>query len=52
ADQAVDAVRDWWRQHGQRQYPGATAVLIEADGGGSNGSRSRRFVFRLHEFAD
>jgi hypothetical protein len=52
ADLAVDAVRDWWRQKGRRQHRGATALLIEADGGGSNGSRSRRFKFRLQEFAD
>ena len=26
--------------------------MIEADGGGSNGSTSRRFKFRLQEFAD
>jgi hypothetical protein len=52
ADLAVDAVRDGWRQKGQRQYRGATALRIEADGGGSNGSTSRRFQFRLPEFAD
>jgi hypothetical protein len=51
-DLAVDAVRDWWRQKGKRMYRDATALLIEADGGGSNGSRSRRFKFRLQEFAD
>ena len=51
-DLAADAVRDWWRQKGRRQYRGATALLIEADGGGSNGSRSRRFELRLQEFAD
>ena len=52
SDLAVDAVRDWWRQKGKREYQGATKLLIEADGGGSNGSRSRRFKFRLQEFAD
>ena len=52
ADLAADAVRDWWRQKGKRQYRDATALLIEADGGGSNGSRSRRFKLRLQEFAD
>jgi len=52
ADLAVDAVRDWWRQHGARQYQGATGLMIEADGGGSNGSRSRRFKYRLQQFAD
>jgi hypothetical protein len=50
ADLAVDAVRDWWRQKGQRQYREATTLLIEADGGGSNGSTSRRFKFRLQEW--
>lgn len=52
ADLAADAVRDWWRQKGRRQYRDATALLIEADGGGSNGSRSRVFKTRLQEFAD
>ena len=51
-DLAADAVRDWWRQKGTRSDPGATGVMIEADGGGSNGSTSRRFEFRLQEFAD
>lgn len=52
ADLAADTVLDWWRQHGCRQYPGATALMIEADGGGSNGSRSRVFKARLQAFAD
>ena len=51
-DLAADAVRDWWRQKGRRSYPTATGLMIEADGGGSNGSTSRRFKFRLQEFAD
>jgi len=51
-DLAADAVRDWWRQKGRRMYPDATALLVEADGGGSNGSRSRVFKKRLQEFAD
>lgn len=52
ADLAVDSVRDWWRRQGQRHYADATSLMIEADGGGSNGSTSRRFKFRLQEFAD
>ena len=52
ADLAVDTIQDWWRQHGCRHYRDATALLIEADGGGSNGSRSRRFKLRIQEFAD
>ena len=51
-DPAVDSIRDWWRSKGQRLYKGAKALMIEADGGGSNGSRSRRFKSRLQEFAD
>lgn len=52
ADLAADAVGDWWRQKGKRLYRDATDLLIEADGGGSNGSRSRVFKKRLQEFAD
>lgn len=37
---------------GAAAVPGATGLLIEADGGGSNGSTSRRFKLRLQEFAD
>ncbi|MCH8150308.1 MAG: ISAzo13 family transposase [Planctomycetes bacterium] len=50
-DLAVDAVSDWW-DRSQTHYPGATRLLIEADGGGSNGSRSRRYKKRLQNFAD
>ena len=52
ADLAADTVRDWWRQKGRKHYPAATGLLIEADGGGSNGSRSRVFKHRLQAFAD
>ena len=52
ADLAADTVLDWWRQQGCRQYPDATALMIEADGGGSNGSRSRVFKARLQALAD
>ena len=37
ADLAADAVRDWGRQKGTRQYREATALLIEADGGEQRG---------------
>ena len=52
ADLAADGVRDWWRQKGRRSYPAAPALMIVADGGGSNGATSRRFKRRSHEFAD
>lgn len=50
-DLAVDTIEDWWRLHRQH-YPQATRLMIEADGGGSNASRSRRFKKRLQDFAD
>lgn len=51
ADLAVDAVSDWWRLH-QAHYPQAQRLLIEADSGGSNAARSRRYKKRLQDFAD
>jgi hypothetical protein len=51
ADLAVDAVIDWWRLS-QPNYPRATRLMIEADSGGSNAARSRRYKKRLQEFAD
>ena len=51
ADLAVDAIADWWQTH-RVHYPQAKRLMIEADSGGSNGSRSRRYKKRLQEFAD
>ena len=36
AEFAVESIRGWWRRMGRRAYPEATALLITADGGGSN----------------
>ena len=49
---AVHAVRSWWDQMGHPTYPAATEVLITADGGGSNGSRTRRWKTELQRLAD
>ena len=38
---AVDAISQWWLQEGLKRYPNANELLILADGGGSNASRSR-----------
>jgi len=51
ADFAVDAIADWWRLH-RPDYPQRKRLMIEADGGGSNAARSRRFKKRLQDFAD
>jgi transposase len=52
AEFAVEAIRRWWRHMGAALYPGAEELLIVADGGGSNGSRSRLWKRELQALAD
>jgi hypothetical protein len=52
AEFAVDTIRHWWRQVGRRHYGTAKRLLLCADGGGSNASRSRAWKLHLQEFAD
>jgi hypothetical protein len=49
---AVNSIRRWWSQMGHRRFPRASELLITADGGGSNGSRSRLWKVCLQELAD
>ncbi len=49
---AVESIRRWWREVGQLQYPEAKRLLINADGGGSNGSRVRLWKWELQQLAD
>lgn len=49
---AVESVRRWWFRLGQAVYPTATALLITADAGGSNGPRNRLWKVRLQALAD
>ena len=49
---AVASVRGWWRSEGRALYSLARALLITADGGGSNGSRLRLWKLELQKFAD
>lgn len=49
---AVETIRRWWYQMGQETYPAATQLLITADGGGSNGSRTRLWKIHLQRLAD
>ena len=44
---AVDNIVEWWEQEGYDRYPNRTDLLILADGGGSNSSRSRVFKQQL-----
>jgi len=52
AEFAVETIRRWWRYMGAPTYPAATDLLITADGGGSNGSRSRLWKVALQQLAD
>ena len=49
---AVESIRRWWRTMGEALYPGATRLLITADGGGSNGYRVRLWKRELQKLAD
>jgi hypothetical protein len=49
---AVESIYGWWRQMGRRAYPEARELLITADGGGSNGSRTRLWKVALQRMAD
>jgi hypothetical protein len=44
---AVDSVESWWESEGKERYPNADQLLILADSGGSNSSRSRVWKYRL-----
>ena len=46
------AIRHWWLQVGHKHYPDAKRFLIEADGGGSNGSRPVAWKLELQKLAD
>lgn len=47
AEFAVDAIVRWWEEEGKETYPDAKSLLILADGGGSNGHRSRAWKKEL-----
>ena len=49
---AANSIRRWWREMGRRRFPGATQLLITADGGGSNSSRSRLWKLALQQLAN
>lgn len=48
---AVESIRRWWHRLGNENYPEATEILITADGGGSNGSRTRLWKYELQKLA-
>jgi hypothetical protein len=52
AEFAVESIRRWWREMGQALYPTARRLLITADGGGSNGYRTRLWKLELQHLAN
>jgi hypothetical protein len=52
AEFAAAAILQWWRKMGRRRFPDARELLITADGGGSNGSRSRLWKVALQRLAN
>jgi hypothetical protein len=52
AEFAVESIRRWWSRMGSQVYPGAKELLVTADSGGSNGSRTRLWKVCLQELAD
>jgi len=49
---AVSTIRDWWEQEGKAFYPTSNRLYINADGGGSNGSRNNLWKFELQQFSN
>ena len=49
---AVATIRRWWYEMGAPAFSAASALLITADGGGSNGSRLRLWKVELQALAD
>lgn len=52
AELAGETLRRGWEKMGRARYPGATELLVTADGGGSNGVRVRLWKVALQRFAD
>lgn len=52
AEFAVSSIKRWWQTMGCARYLDATRLVITADGGGSNSSRSRLWKRELQKLAD
>ncbi len=52
AEFAVESIRRWGQQTGRSLYPQKTNLLITADGGGSNASRSRLWKREMQRLAN
>jgi hypothetical protein len=52
AEFAVESIRRWWRRLGRRRHRGAERLLVTADSGGSNSSRSRLWKVELQRLSN
>lgn len=52
AEFATASIARWWREMGIKRYPKATSLMITADAGGSNSSRTRLWKTSLQGLAD
>jgi len=52
AEFAAETIKRWWIQMGKPYYPVAQRLLITADGGGSNSSRSRLWKRELQKLSN
>ncbi|CEG13939.1 conserved hypothetical protein [groundwater metagenome] len=52
AEFAAETIKRWWNKMGKLCYPDAKKLLITADGGGSNSSRSRLWKSELQKLSD
>ena len=48
---AVNTIATWWQRVGKPMYPTASRLMISADGGGSNGYRTRLWKTELARLA-
>lgn len=49
---AVESIRRWWKNVGEKLYPQKNELLITSDGGGSNGVRNRLWKKELQRFSN
>jgi Rhodopirellula transposase DDE domain len=49
---ATNSIGRWWQEMGRARFPNAKELLITADGGGSNGHRTRLWKVSLQILAD
>ena len=52
AEFAVESIRRWWKLSGCKRNPRARRILICADAGGSNSSRSRAWKLNLQQLVN